>query len=73
MYPQDMRHVYWGLKLGTAALCAYEAVAISFDHHRVPTISKVCGNHRWVAPLVLVGLGVHLYWRELGGSPADEW
>ena len=49
-------------------LCAWEVTAIYTPGERLPTISKICGEHKWLAPLILGGLGVHLYWQELGGE-----
>jgi hypothetical protein len=45
---------------GVAAVCAYEAVAILTG--RAPTITTLCGGHRWLAFAVVGGLSVHL-WR----------
>jgi hypothetical protein len=58
----------WGrayglLKVATAGVCAYEAVTIALDDDRAPTVSKLCGRHRWLAPFILTSLAVHLYWR----------
>ena len=45
--------------------CAYEAVTIALDHESLPTISRICNKHRWLPPVIIVGLALHLYWREL--------
>lgn len=52
--------IYATLKVATAAACAYEAAAITWPH--VPTISMLCGRHRWLAPCILSALALHLYW-----------
>lgn len=44
----------------TAALVfGYEAAAI-FSGHRIPTISELCGRHRWLAAITVLGLATHL-------------
>lgn len=53
--------LYTALKAATALACAYEAVAICYK--RPPTISVLCGRHRWLAPVILGALTAHLYWR----------
>jgi len=53
-------------------LCTYEAVALQVKSNKMPTISRLCGRHKWMAPIILGGLGVHLYWRELGGQPTER-
>jgi hypothetical protein len=41
------------------AACGYEITAITTG--RAPTITTLCGRHRWLAPAVLTILAVHLY------------
>lgn len=55
--------VYTALKVVTDLACAYEAIAIPLNSDRVPTISKICGRHRWLAPIIVGALTAHLYWR----------
>jgi hypothetical protein len=45
-------------KLAAASLCAYEVGAITTG--KVPTITNLCGRHRWLAPALVVALAVHL-------------
>jgi hypothetical protein len=52
------------VKWGVAAACTFEVVAITTG--KVPTISMLCGRHRWLGPAVLGVLAVHLY-RQPGG------
>jgi hypothetical protein len=47
-------HAKWGV----AAVCAYEVAAITTD--RTPTVSALCHRRRWLTPVVLGGLAVHL-------------
>jgi hypothetical protein len=48
------RHLRWAV----AAVCAYEVAAITTT--RTPTVSALCHRRRWLAPVILGGLGVHL-------------
>lgn len=48
------RHLKWGV----AAVCAYEVAAITTD--TCPTVSHLCHRKRWLAPVILGGLAVHL-------------
>jgi hypothetical protein len=41
-----------------AACCAYEVAAITTA--RTPTISALCARRRWLIPLIVGGLTVHL-------------
>lgn len=54
-----MRRHLAHLKWGVAAVCAYEVAAITTD--ACPTVSALCYRRRWLAPVILTGLGVHLY------------
>jgi hypothetical protein len=47
------------VKWGVVAACGYEIAAIATG--RTPTITMLCGRHRWLAPAVLAILAVHLY------------
>lgn len=40
-------------------LCAYECVALATQ--KCPTLSKLSHRHRWLAPMLVGGLTVHLY------------
>ena len=40
------------------------ALHLELNHERLPTISTLCGRHRWLAPIILLALAFHLYWRE---------
>lgn len=42
------------------ALCGYECAAIASG--RAPTITTLCTRHRWLAPVVITALAVHLAW-----------
>lgn len=46
------------LKWAVAAVCAYEVLAITTDV--VPTVSHHCYRRRWLAPVIVGGLAVHL-------------
>lgn len=41
-----------------AALLAYEALAIVGK--RVPTLSHLCRRHKWLIPLVLGAISLHI-------------
>lgn len=59
------------LRQATAAVCAYEAVAIELDREQTPTFSRLAGRHRWLAPALLAALAVHLWaWPE---GEVPEW
>ena len=47
------------MKWGVALACGYEIAAITTG--RTPTITMLCGRHRWLAPAVLAVLAIHLY------------
>ena len=49
-----VRNAKWGVALA----CAFEVFSITTG--KTPTISDLCGRHRWLGPAVLVGLAVHL-------------
>jgi hypothetical protein len=46
------------LRWAVAAVCAYEVAAIATD--RTPTVSHLCYRRRWLTPVILTGLGLHL-------------
>lgn len=46
------------LKYATFAVCGYEAVA-GFTR-RCPTVSQLCGRRRWLIPVAIGGLTLHL-------------
>lgn len=46
------------LRATVATVCAYEVAAISTG--RVPTVSALCHQRRWLTPCVLGGLALHL-------------
>jgi hypothetical protein len=52
------------LRWGVAAVCAYEVAAITTD--RCPTVSHLCYRKRWLTPVILGGLAVHLLVRPKG-------
>lgn len=41
-----------------ATACAYETAAITT--RKVPTISTLCYQKRWLTPVILGGLAIHL-------------
>jgi hypothetical protein len=41
------------------ALCAYECAAIAT--RKLPTLSALSRKHRWMAPMMIGGLAVHLF------------
>lgn len=54
------------MKWVAASLCAYEVAAIGTG--RVPTVTMLCARNRWLAPVVLSALAVHLYRQPRPGS-----
>lgn len=46
------------LKWAVAAVCAYEVAAITTS--RTPTVSALCHERRWLTPVIVGGLAVHL-------------
>lgn len=52
-------------------LCQYEVAALlsqtsKRSRVKLPTLTRLCARHKWLAPILLTGLGVHLYrksWR----------
>jgi hypothetical protein len=48
-----------GIRHMVAFLCLYETFSIEFK--RSPTLSVLASRHRWLAPLLLIALGVHFY------------
>ena len=49
-----IRYLRWGV----ASVCAYEVAAITTC--RTPTVSALCHRKRWLVPIILGGLGLHL-------------
>lgn len=48
-------------------LCQYEVAAL-LSRRRLPTLTRLSARHKWLAPVILAGLGVHLYrksWRAI--------
>lgn len=45
-------------RLVVASICAYEAAAITT--RKTPTVSRICWERRWLTPVILGGLAVHL-------------
>lgn len=49
------------MKWAAAFLCAYEVTAITTG--RTPTLTALSGRYRWLGPVLVGGLAVHL-WRQ---------
>ena len=47
------------MKWGVDVACSYEIAAITTG--KAPTITMLCGRHRWLGPAVLTVLAAHLY------------
>ena len=47
------------MKWAAALLCAYEAGAITSG--RLPTLTRLSREHRWLGPVLVGALAVHLY------------
>lgn len=47
------------MKWGVVAACGYELASIIGG--KTPTITMLCARHRWLGPLVLLTLAIHLY------------
>jgi hypothetical protein len=62
----------YALKYGTGVITGWETAAIFIPGEHIPTVSRLCGRYRWLPPIILGGLAIHLYWRELGGKPVDN-
>lgn len=46
-------------------LCQYEVAAI-LSRRKIPTLTRISRQHKWLAPVLLAGLAVHFYldcWR----------
>lgn len=62
------------LEATVVGLCAYEVAAIT-SRYRIPPLTAISRRYRWLAPVLVGGLAVHLYldaWRrpsDLGGEP----
>lgn len=52
-----MQRIYPTLRIVVAGLCLYETATI-LTHGW--TLSRLSKKHPWIAPVILVGLGVHL-------------
>lgn len=55
-----MTPFYRFLRYVTAGVCAYEAAAILIETERTPTLSMLAHRHRWIAPLLISALSIHL-------------
>lgn len=65
-FAKAMRNVERSLKGPLAALCAYEAVALTAPKNRyTPPICHVISRHKWLFPLFCGALGVHIWWLEV--------
>lgn len=42
-------------------ICVYEAMALTVNHQRMPTLSQVANRHKWVLPLICGLLVVHVW------------
>lgn len=51
--------IYTFMRPLVAAACSYEVIAIT--SRRTPTVSRICRQHHWLAPLVLIALAIDLY------------
>lgn len=47
------------LKTVAGVACAYELGALATG--RYPTLTQISGRHRWVGPLLVGALAIHLY------------
>ena len=56
------------MKWVAAGLCAFEVGAIATG--RYPTLTQISGRHRWVGPLLVGALAVHLYRAPRHRAPA---
>jgi hypothetical protein len=54
------------LKLIAGTLCGYEVAALATG--RVPTLTALSARHRWLGPVLVIALAVHLY-RQPGRLP----
>lgn len=49
-------------------VCAYEALALALPGKRYyrycPPLSVIMNKHKWVFPVLCIGLGVHVWWLE---------
>lgn len=50
------------LRAAVAAVCTYEVMALAT--RRMPTVSRICRQHRWVEGVILAGLVVHFHLEE---------
>lgn len=48
---KHLRYAERALRYPTAALMAYETVALCYPGHRVPAITDITSKHRWLIPL----------------------
>jgi hypothetical protein len=46
------------MKWAVAATCGYEVAAIATG--RIPTLTMLADRHRWIAPILVAALAVHL-------------
>lgn len=62
------------LPVAVAVLCQYEVAALA-SRGELPPLTRVSRDHKWVAPVLVGGLAVHLYldcWRSTGAAGADR-
>lgn len=49
-------------------ICVYEAVALAFPNPRTPPLTKLLNRHKWIFPLFVSLLGVHIWCYEVAGA-----
>lgn len=52
----SLRTVERGLKFPVAALCLYEALAITLGTRRMPTVTSLAATHKRTLPVIISGL-----------------
>ena len=67
MIYKALRYIEKQATVPLIGICVYEAVALSFPNPRTPPITKVCNRHKWVFPLFVGLLGVHIWAYEVNG------
>lgn len=59
--PRALRAIERQIPVPLTGICLYEALALTLRSKYVPTLSVVMHRHKWVFPLVIGVLGMHVW------------
>ncbi len=63
-----LRYIEKRLTVPVIGVCVYEAVALTFPNPVTPPVTVLANRHKWVFPLFVSLLGVHVWCYEAAGG-----